>query len=66
MLRGNPPPNIPFFLFFSISFLSLFKKNLKILGGGPPLKYDLDFNSTRWFVGLHTQIITCNVWLVGD
>ena len=46
MLRGTPPPNIPFFL--SISFPSLFKKNLKISGRGlnplnppPPLKYAL-------------------------
>ena len=50
MLRGNPPPppNIPFFLFLSISFPSLFKKNLKISGGGglnplnpPPLNTPL-------------------------
>ena len=24
------------------------------------------FNSTRWFVGLQTQIKTCNALLVGD
>ena len=35
MLRGNPPPpNIRFFLFLSITFPSLFKKNSEISGGG--------------------------------
>ena len=51
MLRGNPPapPTSFFFLFLSISFPSLFKKNLKISGGGfeppeppPPLNTPLD------------------------
>ena len=47
MLRGNPPPQHPFFSFsFYLLFPSLFKKNLKISGGGfeppaPPLKYAL-------------------------
>ena len=55
MLRGNPPPppNILFFLFLSISFPSLFKKNLKISGGfeppepPPPLKYALVFSPNQ-------------------
>ena len=59
MLRGNPPPNIPFFLFFSISFPSLFKKKSENFGGGggfeppepPPLKYALG----HWYF---TQIKT--------
>ena len=49
MLRGNPPtPNIPFFLFLSIAFPSLFQKKSENFGGGlnplnpPPLKYALD------------------------
>ena len=49
MLRGTPPlPNIPVFLFLSISFPSLFKKKSENFGGGgfeppepPPLKYAL-------------------------
>ena len=49
MLRGNPPPNIPFFLFLSISFPSLFKKKSENFGGGlnplnPPLKYALEYS----------------------
>ena len=47
MLRGNPPPppTSLFFLFLSISFPSLFKKNSENFGGGglnPPLKYALE------------------------
>ena len=36
MLRGTPPPNIPLFLFLSISFPSLFRKKSEnfFFGGG--------------------------------
>ena len=46
MLTINPPPpptSLLIFLFSFLPLLSLFKKNLKISGGGvePPLKYAL-------------------------
>ena len=55
MLRGNPPPPTSLFiLFLSISFPSLFKKNLKISGGGveppkppPPLNTPLHTDHER-------------------
>ena len=50
MLRGNPP--IPFFLFLSISFPSLFPKKSENFRGGfkppePPLKHALEVEVER-------------------
>ena len=58
-----PPPNISFFLFLSISFPSLFKKNSKFRGGGlnslnppPPLTYALVCKNSSDC--LHIMILT--------
>ena len=61
MLRGNPPPQHPFFSFSFYLFSFTFQKNLKISGGGggfePPLKYALDSDGyNAWFRGVKSRL----------